>query len=98
MSLLPAAGAALVWLERRGGPRWHAARRWLPVAFLGALAVWAEGSGWTAVMAHAQPRPVDLAALASFLDQPENRAYRYFTFGLGDQATELATLTQNGTP
>jgi O-antigen ligase len=67
------------------------------LVFLAALVGWAGFSGWLAVIAHSQPRPVDLAPFARFLQQPPQGRYRYLTLGFGDQFARLSTLTHNGT-
>ena len=90
--LLPAAGGSMLWLKRKR-PIWG----WrLSLFSLGGLIAWASVSGWLSVLMRAQPAPLEMRPFVIFLNQPEQRGYRYLTLGFGDQFAKLSALTSNG--
>ncbi|MBI4314400.1 MAG: hypothetical protein HY679_00570 [Chloroflexi bacterium] len=54
-------------------------------------------AAFAARLAHAQPPPVDLNAVADFLRGPAQRGERFLTFGFGDQMARLSVLTDAAT-
>ncbi len=95
--LLPLAAAAGLWLRRR----WRVPGRpyAIGLAVWGLVLIgWAVATGWWSIINRSQPAAVDLAPLASFLDAPEQKPYRYLTLGFGDQFAKLSALTTNGSP
>jgi len=91
VTLLPLAGAVLLVAARRLG-------RGAALAFVVALGASGLIAGFHSVLVQAQPPSLDLTPLARFLNEPEQRPYRYLTLGFGDQLAKLATVTHNGTP
>lgn len=91
LALLPVAGAVALRWWRRGRPR-------RVYGLLAALLAWSAVAGWHAGLSQSQPPALDLGPLVTFLNEPAQRPYRYFTFGFGDQMARLAALTPTGTP
>ncbi|MBI3979589.1 MAG: hypothetical protein HY331_15515 [Chloroflexi bacterium] len=87
---LPFAGQAAAWWRCR---RSAAGRAWvsaaIPALFLATFVVYSLGAATNGLVSPSEPKPVDLDPIAAFLHEEGRAAWRYLTFGLGDQAARL---------
>lgn len=93
LTVLPVVG--LLWMEikSRAPAKWGRALGAFALMLLATAAVYAATLPLTRII---QPRQLDLAPAARFLDSGERSAWRYITFGLGDQMNKLAFMTDAG--
>jgi O-antigen ligase len=92
VALAPIAGAWIVLNSRQPRGAWAAS------GFFSSLILTCLASATLCVTTQCQPPAVNLAPLVQFLNAPEQKLYRYFTLGFGDQLAKLSTLVSNGTP
>jgi hypothetical protein len=91
VALVPLGGVALDWLLRA---RHLGANAAVGVALVG-LALFAAADAASAFVA--MPAPLDVRPAAEFLNGADHDRWRYQTFGFGDGAARLASLTRAGT-
>ena len=104
LMLTPYFGIFLIWLKRRWRNRFKSGP--MPAlfrkSFLSGLVFFllgftALGSWFTPLLWPVQPRPIEMQPIVDFLDEQNHAAWRYLTFGFGDQFAYLNLLTRAST-
>ncbi|HLO13700.1 MAG TPA: hypothetical protein VK206_02650, partial [Anaerolineales bacterium] len=85
LTLLPFFGMIVVLLRRR--------YRTIQMKILPTLGAFSMLVGLATVFLPLQPGAVDMRQIVNFLKQDDRSAWRYVTFGFGDQLARLSTLT-----
>jgi len=102
--LLPLVGLGWTLVERRSrqghwpGLRSPEHRRAAGALLLGGFACIAAFSASFSIIMHSQPPEVDMQPIVSFLEVGDRSAWRYYTFGFGDQMAKLSILAPATTP
>jgi len=69
-------------------------RKLLPAATFSIFAVTVLGAWLAPIFFATQPKPIDMQPIVDFLNESDHAAWRYLTFGFGNQYTYLNLLTK----
>jgi hypothetical protein len=100
LTLLPFFGTLFILLKRKWNKRfepWPVAgsrrRQLIPTLAFTVFAATSLGAWLTPFLFPTQPAPIDMQPIVDFLEQDDHSAWRYLTFGFGNQYTYLNLLT-----